>query len=173
MGLFSILSMYAGSFQASAESRPFEPASLPPTHLILAHARVDTDHLSTSALRSIFSQRTKQWPSGLPVRVVVFKDDSQTHQYFCRYSLNMMAYQLRRVWAKQLYTGRGGAPIQVSTVKEMLSAVSRIPGAIGYVPSQTDLNQLSETLKTQWAKFPESTPLVDRHQPAWKVLNVE
>lgn len=163
----TFLKANSSSDRSAAASSQFSP------YQVLVHPDVDVQSLSTSELRLIFSQRIKQWPSGLPIRVVVFNDDSDVHQHFCRQSLNMMAYQLRRVWAKQLYTGRGGAPIQVNTIDEMLSVISDIPGAIGYLPNHMGLESEILSFDDDSGVSSYNNHPVERQQPAWKVVNVE
>ena len=50
----------------------------------------------------------------------------------------MFPYQLDRIWNKLTYSGLGVAPIIVNTPKELLDAIIKTPGAIGYVESIKD-----------------------------------
>lgn len=77
--------------------------------------------------------RQTRWHNGTMVRVFVLPDSHPTHNAFCKEMLNIYPYQLRQTWDRQLYSGIGQAPIEVSTEVEMLSRVATTPGAIGYV----------------------------------------
>jgi hypothetical protein len=50
----------------------------------------------------------------------------------------MYPYQLDRIWNKLTYSGLGVAPITVISAAELIDAVKRTPGAIGYVEKLKD-----------------------------------
>lgn len=50
----------------------------------------------------------------------------------------MFPYQLDRIWNKLTYSGLGVAPITVNSPQELLDAVKKTPGAIGYVEKIMD-----------------------------------
>ena len=55
----------------------------------------------------------------------------------------MFPYQLDRIWNKLTYSGLGVAPITVSTPEDLLDAVRKTPGAIGYVESIKDVEAVN------------------------------
>lgn len=50
---------------------------------------------------------------------------------------------MRKVWDRMIYSGTGQAPIQVDSEIEMVTTVSSISGAVGYVSS----NLVNKTVK--------------------------
>lgn len=97
-----------------------------------------TNSLSISTLRSIFSMRMTQWPDGTPIRVFVLRDKDPLHAEFTKQVLGVFPHQLRRAWNRQIYSGTGQAPAQLETEGEMHTKVEKTPGAIGYLTENQD-----------------------------------
>lgn len=117
---------------ASAQSSAMEVISNPGN---------ETSSLSISTLRSIFSMRMTQWPDGTPIRVFVMSVKDPIHAEFSKQILRVFPHQLRRAWDRQIYSGTGQAPAQVSSEAEMRNMVANTPGAIGYLAEdQTNEN---------------------------------
>ncbi len=93
------------------------------------------ERLTRNEARLYLTMRLKQWPNGTAVKLFVLPDDDALHQRFVNAVLGLYPYQLRRVWDRQIFTGTGQAPINVSSVGEMIQRVSSTPGALGYVES--------------------------------------
>ncbi|XQW85458.1 hypothetical protein ACOYR1_01645 [Thalassotalea piscium] len=92
--------------------------------------------------------RQVKWSNGMPIVVFVLPSSSKPHQDFCKQSLKIFPYQLDRIWNKLTFSGLGVAPIMVNTSAELLSAVKRTPGAIGYVENaikEEDINVIAIT----------------------------
>ncbi|GAA5132518.1 hypothetical protein [Thalassotalea piscium] len=102
---------------------------------VIAHPSVNVASLTTSQLRRIYSMRQVKWSNGVPIVVFVLPSKSITHQNFCKESLKVFPYQLDRIWNKLTFSGLGVAPTVVETSTELLLAVKRTPGAIGYIES--------------------------------------
>ena len=100
---------------------------------VIAHPSVSQSVLTTSQLRRIYTMRQIQWSDGLRITVFVLPRQHALHLRFSKERLQMFPYQLDRIWNKLTYSGLGVAPIKVNTVKELIEAVSKTPGAIGYV----------------------------------------
>lgn len=107
---------------------------------IITHSTVNIHSLTVSQLRRIYSMRQVLWPSGKPIVVFVLPSKNKLHQSFAKKILRMFPYQLDRIWNKLTYSGVGTAPILVADEKSLIDAVSKTPGAIGYV-EQAPKNQ--------------------------------
>ena len=82
--------------------------------------------------------RLMQWVDGRRITVYVLPRQHTLHLRFTKERLQMFPYQLDRIWNKLTYSGLGVAPITVNTPEELLDAVRKTPGAIGYVESIKD-----------------------------------
>jgi len=91
------------------------------------------DSISLGSLRTVFGMRLRTWPNGTPIKVLVLPDNKQLHIEFCKQVLGIFPHQLRWAWDRLVYSGTGQAPEQVSTEEQMLEALERTPGAIGYL----------------------------------------
>ncbi|MEW6982982.1 hypothetical protein AAD001_10070 [Colwelliaceae bacterium 6471] len=100
---------------------------------VIVHPSVDTQHLSSSQIRRIFTMRNKQWNNAQPIKVFVLANSSNTHKEFCIQKLEVFPYQLDKIWGKLLFSGLGEPPMVVNNVEQMIELVAKTPGSIGYV----------------------------------------
>ena len=105
---------------------------------VIVHPSVSESILTTSQLRRIYTMRLMQWVDGRRITVYVLPRQHTLHLRFTKERLQMFPYQLDRIWNKLTYSGLGVAPITVNTPEELLDAVRKTPGAIGYVESIKD-----------------------------------
>ena len=82
--------------------------------------------------------RQVHWSNGRLITVFVLPRQHALHLRFSKERLQMFPYQLDRIWNKLTYSGLGVAPITVKTPEELLNAVKKTPGAIGYVEAIKD-----------------------------------
>lgn len=92
--------------------------------------------ISRNTLRAIFVMRYPKWSDGTPVKVYVFADSAPEHELFTKEILKFFPSQLRQAWDRQVFSGLGQYPEQVSSAKEMLAKVKATPGSIGYILTQ-------------------------------------
>ena len=95
---------------------------------LIAHSQVNVTQLSRNEARLLITLRVGTWPDSTPLRVFVLPDNNPLHQEFARSILGVYAYQLRRAWDRQLFSGTGQAPEVVDTETEMLERVGTTPG---------------------------------------------
>jgi len=101
---------------------------------LVVHPSVIQQEISRNTLRAIFGMRLRKWPDGRAIKVFVLKDDAPHHIEFSKSILHMFPYQLRRAWDRQVYSGTGQSPNEVTSLKEMLEKLANTPGAVGYLP---------------------------------------
>ncbi|MBV1876777.1 MAG: hypothetical protein KUG79_03950 [Pseudomonadales bacterium] len=85
------------------------------------------------SVRAMYSMRMRTWPDGSPLTVYVLLDDDPLHQQFCRDTLGILPFHLRRSWDRLIFSGKGQPPIAVKNMQEMKQKISETPGAIGYI----------------------------------------
>lgn len=100
---------------------------------LIVNASTQVESLSRNEARLYLTMRLRQWPDGTKVQIFVLPDDDALHRRFVNIVLGLYPYQLRRVWDRQIFTGTGQAPSNVSSVDEMVRKVAATPGALGYV----------------------------------------
>jgi ABC-type phosphate transport system substrate-binding protein len=116
---------------------------------IITHGGVTQQALTTSQLRRIYTMRQLHWADDGAITVFVLPSQHSLHKHFSKERLQIFPYQLNRIWHKLTYSGLGVAPIVVNSPEELIQAVSKTPGAIGYadekllaslVPNTTNSN---------------------------------
>ena len=115
---------------------------------VVSNKAVNTQTLSLSTLRAIFSMRMTQWPDGSPIRVFVLGEKDPLHAEFTKKRLGVFPHQLRRAWNRQIYSGTGQAPSKLDTEAEMRGLIAATPGAIGYL-SQDQIDEHVQTIEIQ------------------------
>ena len=102
--------------------------------LLITH-KSNNNHQSVlrRSVRAMYSMRMQSWPDGSPLTVFVLADDHPIHREFCRDTLGILPFYLRRSWLRLVFSGKSQAPVVVSDINEMKRRVSRTPGAIGYI----------------------------------------
>lgn len=100
--------------------------------------------ISRSTLRAVFGMRLNKWPANTPIKVFVMKDDAPEHGAFSKNILQVFPHQLRLAWDRQVFSGQGQYPEQVTSTQEMLSRIASTPGAIGYIK----INEVTNNVRT-------------------------
>ncbi len=104
---------------------------------IVTHPQVTEISLTKSQLRRIYTMRQLRWSDDSAINVFVLPSQHELHQRFAKERLQIFPYQLNRIWHKLTYSGLGVAPTIVSSEKELIQAVTKTPGAIGYIDEGT------------------------------------
>lgn len=118
-------------------SLPVAIANEPPIQ-ILTHPQKWSVNLDQQDLRALFTLRQGHWPNGQRVRVLVLPDQHPLHVRFCREMLKTYPYVLRGIWDRIAFTGSGFVPETVDSVEEMRRRILSTPGAIGYLPADSN-----------------------------------
>jgi len=92
--------------------------------------------IDKGTLRAIFTMRLNRWENGQEITVLILDQNSKTHRDFCKQKLGVYPYQLQRILDKRVFSGRSQAPINVSSMEEMINTLLNTPGAIGYISKE-------------------------------------
>jgi ABC-type phosphate transport system substrate-binding protein len=104
---------------------------------VVTHPQVAVSSLTKSQLRRIYTMRQLRWSDNSAISVFVLPSQHNLHQRFAKEKLQVFPYQLNRIWHKLTYSGLGVAPTIVKTEQELIQAVIKTPGAIGYINDET------------------------------------
>lgn len=106
---------------------------------VIVNAENPVSELSVPQVRDFFLKRKTQWPDGKPVRFVDWEEGASVRNTFLSEIVRKSARDLELFWiGEKLYHGNS-APIKVNSVEMVTAFVSRLAGAIGYVPSDAPL----------------------------------
>ncbi len=103
----------------------------------VVHAENPATRLSADEIRDYYLKRRGQWPDGTPVRFIDWEEGHSLRGAFLGQVVKKSPRELELYWiGEKLYRGNS-APIKVATPEMVLAFVSRLAGAIGYIPENT------------------------------------
>lgn len=93
--------------------------------------------IQRDTVRNMYTMRTRYWNDGSRIVVINLPADSQIHKQFVRSVLNMSPISYQQGVDRMRNAGLSGSFVEVDNEKDMLTKVSVIYGAIGYVSDDT------------------------------------
>lgn len=109
--------------------------------LVVVHPESPLKSISRSDLKDMFSNKKQRWPHGGKVELVTYKSGAVQDE-FCNSFLGKSASQFKQFWRQLVFTGQGASPKEVNSVADMLEAISKDKGAIGFVPADANLSSV-------------------------------
>jgi hypothetical protein len=99
--------------------------------------------VSPAELENIFLLRTRQWPDGTPIIPFNFPPGEAHRVSFDRTALRMTTEEAARYWLDQRIRSGTRAPRQITDAALAARLVSRLKGAVAYVP----INVVSDSVR--------------------------
>lgn len=93
---------------------------------------------SKADIRAIFIMQKRHWSNNRQIKVYILPDDSSLHKDFVKNTLNMLPYQIRKIWDRMTFSGTGTAPIELESEQDMIDKIATTPDSIGYLNSKPD-----------------------------------
>lgn len=133
---------------------------------VVTHHQVIDHSLTKSQLRRIYTMRQLYWSDNSAISVFVLPSQHELHQRFAKERLQIFPYQLNRIWHKLTYSGLGVAPTVVDSEQELIQAVLKTPGAIGYIDDTTlsKVEQYQDENVTALKTINQETPVMEKEQ---------
>ena len=100
--------------------------------VIIVNARNPTQTLSAADIKKMFLGQVAFWHGVVPVKLVVRPDSSKAAKLFYENVLGMSPQAYRKHWDELQLAGRGVAPKALASPEELATAISQVPGAIGF-----------------------------------------
>lgn len=99
---------------------------------VIVNAGLGIAEVSKDDLQGMFEGKKANWPAGAKV-VLVTQPDAGVHESFLKAYVGKSPSQFATAWKKIVFTGKASAPISVASDAEVIAAVAKTPGAIGYI----------------------------------------
>jgi ABC-type phosphate transport system substrate-binding protein len=99
---------------------------------VVVNAGLGVSELSKDDLQAMFEGKKGNWPAGAKV-VLVTQPDAAVHESFLKAYVGKSPSQFATAWKKIVFTGKASAPISVASDADVVAAVAKTPGAIGYL----------------------------------------
>jgi ABC-type phosphate transport system substrate-binding protein len=102
--------------------------------VVIVNGNVPASNLSSDDVKQIFLGNKTTWSNGDKI-IFVVQDRTDAGDAFLKTYVRKSASQYDNYWKKQVFTGKGMAPLSFSSDQELVEFVAKTPGAIGYVSS--------------------------------------
>lgn len=99
---------------------------------VIVNAGLGVSEVAKDDLTGMFEGKKGNWPSGAKV-VLVTQPDAEVHEAFLKAYVGKSPSQFATAWKKIVFTGKASAPVSAKSDAEVVEAVGKSPGAVGYV----------------------------------------
>jgi ABC-type phosphate transport system substrate-binding protein len=106
--------------------------------IVIANPSVVETSIDRRTLASIFLKRKMKWSNGDHIEIVTLSG-GDLHRRFLQDYIRKTEEQYRNHWTYLVFSGTGRPPVSLDTEREVVSFVTSVRGAIGYVSTDTDL----------------------------------
>ncbi len=103
------------------------------------NAKVPTTSVSKTELRELLTGKTKQWPNGSLVQVVMGGEESPDVQWMASKIFGVGTVALVTKMKQEVFKGELKKPLSCTTDEECLALVKRTEGALAFVSAGTKL----------------------------------
>jgi hypothetical protein len=107
---------------------------------VVTHPTNSISSISKKDLSWLFLKRRTSWSNGDLAKPI---DQSPTSEVRVSFTTEVMGRSIRQVeshWNAQVFSGKSSPPKIAKSDQEVLELVRTIPGAVGYVSADADLN---------------------------------
>jgi hypothetical protein len=107
---------------------------------VITHPSNSISSISKKDLSWLFLKRRTNWSSGELAKPI---DQTPTSEVRISFTTEVMGRSVRQVeshWNAQVFSGKSSPPKIAKSDQEVLELVKTIPGAVGYVSADADLN---------------------------------
>jgi ABC-type phosphate transport system substrate-binding protein len=109
---------------------------------VIAHPSVPIASVSAKDLSPLFLKKVTtydKWGNGQKAVPFDLASSSQTREAFSKAVHGKPVAAIKSFWQQQIFSGRGAPPAELASDADMMAAVARTPGAIGYVKAGATL----------------------------------
>lgn len=99
---------------------------------VIVNAGLGVSEVAKDDLQGMFEGKKANWPAGAKV-VLVTQPDAAVHESFLKAYVGKSPSQFATAWKKIVFTGKASAPVSVASDAEVVAAVAKTPGAVGYI----------------------------------------
>ena len=114
--------------------------------VVVVPKNCNLQNISKKELSKIFLGKTKRFPNGEEAIAVEIVDEKYQNLFYEKI-INKDEKQLKKYWAKMIFTGRAQPPKKLNTLIELKEFFKENQNAISYIPSQFLDNNLKIVLK--------------------------
>lgn len=135
LSIFALVILGAGGGKAGAE-----------VFVVIANAENPVTSVAAGELSNLFLKKASQWSGGLAALPVDLSESAPARESFSRQVHRKGTPAVKAYWQQQIFSGRNVPPPEKSSVRDVVEFVRANRGAVGYVPSGTELPSGVKTL---------------------------
>jgi ABC-type phosphate transport system substrate-binding protein len=128
---FLSIILIALTLSASAEPESAEASSS--NFFLVYNAELGDLEITRKQARSLFTLKQSKWINGSSVQVISLNSTNKYHKQFVEQELNLFPYQVKRLWARQVFSSSAKKPIFSEDFESLIEHVARTKDAIGYI----------------------------------------
>lgn len=106
----------------------------------------NNSQISANDISQLFLGKTKNFPDGSSAVPISQGESSQITVSFYERIMNRTPKQVKAYWSKQVFSGVGSPPKEVSNDEEVLKLISKNPNLIGYIDSDKVTDEVKVVL---------------------------
>lgn len=107
--------------------------------VVIVNAENPVTSVAAGELSNLFLKKTSQWSGGLAALPVDLGEAAPARESFSRQVHHKNTAAVKAYWQQQIFSGRNVPPPEKNAVRDLVEFVRANRGAVGYVPSGTDL----------------------------------
>lgn len=131
MGFIMLMALLPSVF--AADNRAGSESESSDDIVVIVSSNSTVKALTRNHIEDIFLGRVQHYPDGQRAVPIDQAEDSAVRERFNLEILARTSAQVRTLWSRILFTGRGRPPRSVGTCEEVLQAVAADVYAIGYI----------------------------------------
>jgi ABC-type phosphate transport system substrate-binding protein len=108
---------------------------------IIVHPDNPVTAIDRQFLREAYLRKANDWNTGAEIRPIDLASRFPVRERFVQDVLKKTPSQLKSYWNQQIFSGKGVPPPQADSVAAVVGYVLANPGAVGYVPLDTDVGR--------------------------------
>lgn len=109
--------------------------------VVIVSKNSNINNITKKELSKIFLAKTKSLPNG-DKSIVVEHPNKKNQAKFYKTISNKNEKQLKKYWAKMIFTGRGQPPKKIKSLNNLIQFVQDNNNAISYIPIKNTNNNL-------------------------------
>jgi ABC-type phosphate transport system substrate-binding protein len=104
--------------------------------ILVAHPSVEKSEMTAGEIQKVFLGKTANWADGSRIVLSMLKGGDVSAD-FLKMNVKKSQKQFGTFWKKAVFSGTGEMPAAFDTEADLVTFVSRTPGAVGYVDEST------------------------------------
>lgn len=104
---------------------------------VIANKGVPVNNLTKDELKAIYLGKKSKWDDGSPIKFYLIRSP-KSQKSFLEAHVGKTSDQYESYWLQNVFTGKGAMPEMFENSEEMIQAVKKTGGSIGFVSGEVN-----------------------------------